>query len=103
MIKVLKETTDWPYKGVYHVNSSNELVAFQPTIDSPVKTFKEPMKNFSKSYRKFELIKEYEETFDSDVITVKGSNGNTYIIRDGKCSCPGFTFRGRCKHVEENS
>jgi predicted nucleic acid-binding Zn finger protein len=34
---------------------------------------------------------------------VKGSNGNTYTIEDGKCSCPGFTYRGNCKHVKENS
>jgi len=100
MIQVLEETTDWPYKGVYHVNSSGGLVAFQTTINSPLKKFKNPMKNFSKSYRKFKLIKEYEEEFDSSVITVKGSNGNTYTIQDGVCSCPGYTFRGSCKHVK---
>ena len=101
MIKVLQETTDWPYKGVYHINSSNELVAYQSTIYSPLKTFKSPIKNFSKSHRKFKLVREYEEKFDSDVITVKGSKGNTYTIKDGNCSCPGFTFRGDCKHVKE--
>lgn len=103
MIQVLQEITEWPYQGVYHVNSSNELIAFQPTINSPIKKFKNPIKQFSKSHRKFKLLKEYEETFDNDVIVVKGSNGNTYTVRDGKCSCPGFTFRGNCKHVKENS
>ena len=101
MIKVLQETTDWPFKGVYHVNSSNELVAYQANENSPVKNFKNPMKNFSKSRRKFKLLREYEEKFDSDVKVVNGSNGNTYTIKDGKCSCPGFTFRGKCKHTAE--
>lgn len=103
MIKVLKETTDWPYQGVYHINSSNELIAYQATLYSPVKNFKNPIKNFSKSHRTFELVREYEEKFDDDVIVIKGSNGNTYTIKNGKCSCPGFTFRGNCKHVKENS
>jgi hypothetical protein len=36
--------------------------------------------------------------------TVKGSKGNTYIVRtraDGKeeCSCPGYSFRRFCKHL----
>ena len=107
MIQVLQETTDWPYKGVYHINSSNELVAYQATIYSPTKVFKKPLKNFSKTGRKFQLIKEYEleslDQKDDNVITVKGSNGNTYTIKDGNCSCPGYTFRGNCKHVKENS
>lgn len=36
--------------------------------------------------------------------TVKGSKGTTYTIRtrpDGReeCTCPGFTYRRTCKHV----
>ena len=65
--------------------------------------FKDPIKQFSKARRKFKKIGERTEEFASDVIVVKGSKGNTYTIEDGKCSCPGFTFRGNCKHVKENS
>lgn len=36
---------------------------------------------------------------------VKGSKGNEYTVKvsaNGKsCTCPGFTFRGTCKHVTE--
>lgn len=35
---------------------------------------------------------------------IVGSSGNRYIVeREGgklKCSCSGFKFRGKCKHVE---
>jgi hypothetical protein len=100
MIEVLKEVTDWGSlsitNGVYHVNSSGQLVQYNDTV------FKNPIKGFSKARRKFEKIGEKPEELAPGVILVKGSNGNTYTINDGKCSCPGFTFRGSCKHVKEH-
>jgi hypothetical protein len=36
------------------------------------------------------------------VVEVKGSKGNSYWVnvQDKTCTCPGFTFRGACKHLE---
>ncbi len=32
---------------------------------------------------------------------VKGSNGKEYEVTGNyRCTCPGFTFRGTCKHLE---
>lgn len=32
---------------------------------------------------------------------IKGSNGKIYEVTGNyKCTCPGFTFRGSCKHLE---
>ena len=107
MIEILQEVTDWgKYKvnnGVYHVNSSGNLVAQQVNQDAKVQVLKVPSTQFSKARRKFKKIGERPEQFDKNVIVVKGSNGNTYTIEDGKCSCPGFTYRGNCKHVKENN
>ena len=51
MIEILQETTDWgKYKvnnGVYHVNSSGKLVAFQANIDSPIQELNVPSTQFS--------------------------------------------------------
>ena len=99
MIEILQEITDWGKypvaNGIYHVNSAGQLVQHNDTV------FKNPIKQFSKARRKFVKIGERPEEFSKDVIVVKGSKGNTYTIEDGKCSCPGFTFRGNCKHVKE--
>ena len=99
MIEILQEITDWGKypvaNGIYHVNSAGQLVQHNDTV------FKNPIKQFSKARRKFVKIGERPEEFSKDIIVVKGSKGNTYTIEDGKCSCPGFTVRGNCKHVKE--
>lgn len=101
MIEILQETTDWGKKkianGIYHVNSAGQLVQHND------KVFKNPIKQFSKSRRKFTKIGERPEELSANVKVVKGSNGKTYTIEDGKCSCPGYTFRGNCKHIKEVS
>lgn len=99
MIEILQEVTDWGKypvaNGVYHINSAGHLVQHNDTV------FKDPIKQFSKARRKFKKIGERPEQIDKDVIVVKSSSGKTYTIEDGNCSCPGFTFRGNCKHVKE--
>ena len=44
---------------------------------------------------------------DLRTFTVKGSKGDTYVVTHGSrgwnCTCPGFAFRKKCKHVEEYS
>ena len=104
MIEILQEITDWGdlkvNNGVYHINGAGSLVAYQVSADAEVQVLKSPSKQFSKSRRKFTKIGEREEELASGVITVQGSNGKVYTIDDGKCSCPGYTFRGNCKHVK---
>ena len=98
MITIYQEITDWEYpNGIYHVNGSGELVAYQPE-GGELKEFSVPIRRFSKSRRKFKTIGTRPEAV-SDAIEVQGSNGNTYYIKDGRCTCPGFKFRGNCKHV----
>jgi uncharacterized Zn finger protein len=41
-------------------------------------------------------VKEKKE----EVRLVQGSNGKVYEVTSHSCTCPGFTFRGACKHVQ---
>jgi len=101
MIEILQEITEWDtpiHNGIYHINGAGHCVAYENSAG--LKTFKSPMKGFSKSKRKFKKIGERPEALAADAITVQGSNGKVYIVQGGKCSCPGYTFRGKCKHTE---
>jgi len=107
MIEILQEVTDWgKYKvnnGVYHVDGSGRLVAYQVNQDSEVQELNVPSTQFSKSRRKFVKIGEREEQLDKHIIKVQGSKGNVYLVdtEKGTCTCPGFTYRGHCKHLKE--
>lgn len=45
----------------------------------------------------FEVKEKKAET----VRLVAGSKGKVYEVTSHSCTCPGFTFRGTCKHVTE--
>jgi hypothetical protein len=46
----------------------------------------------------FEIKSKKEETK-----FITGSNGKVYEVTANSCTCPGFTFRGSCKHVTANT
>jgi hypothetical protein len=102
MIRILQEVTDWGEEnvsnGTYYVNQHDHLVAYMPK-NGEYKEFSKPMKRFSTARRKFKLL----GTIDNGTagIPVKGSRGNTYYVKDNKCTCPGFKFRGSCKHLDQ--
>ena len=98
-MKILQEITEWnddTPNHIYHVNNAGKLVAFDN--GTGLKTFNKPLM-FDKARRKFKTLKTVTEKWPADVKIVSGSKGKTYYIQDGKCTCTGFQFRGKCKHV----
>ena len=72
--------------------------------------FKAPI-TISRSKRKFELVE--PNPFDSlphvvvaqesNIKEIEGSKGTVYYVNvdDRTCTCPGYTYRGTCKHVKD--
>ena len=104
----LKETTDWGNASApnhtYLLDGTN-LVAYIKQGEKTPFYFKNPIKGFDKRGRKFETLKKnpFKVKVESNLREVKGSKGNSYFVDDEAktCTCPGFTFRGSCKHIKE--
>lgn len=103
----IQETTVWDNPNTpnhtYLLDGTN-LVAYIKHGESTPFYFKNPIKGFSKTGRKFiELKKNPFKVTVSSLREVKGSKGETYFIDDEAktCTCAGFSFRGTCKHIKE--
>ena len=106
-MEALRETTGGQFHPHTYLLDGTKLVAYIKANETVPFYFKNPIKGFDKRGRKFESVpttsfKLKKET--SNVITVKGSKGQTYFVNrdEATCTCPGFTFRGSCKHLASN-
>lgn len=121
-MKYLQETTDWGNHNVpnhvYYVNDSKtKMVGYIKAGSKALFKFKKPM-TIDVRGRKFVELKDKKAESDTvyfgkpvvesapkDAIKVSGSNGKVYLLTKGiggkyNCTCPGFTFRHTCKHVD---
>ena len=103
-MQALKETTGGNFHPHVYLLDGNALVAYIQTGTKVPFYFKNPIKGFDKRGRKFVEVNPnpFKTKVVSNTITVQGSKGQTYSVDpDAKtCTCPGFTFRGSCKHLE---
>jgi hypothetical protein len=111
-MKVVQETTDWGNVNspnhVYFLNDSRDkMFAYLPQGSAQVKQFKQPISFYTRG-RKFREVPnswafEPGQT-EGRSWTVAGSKGAEYTVTESsghlKCSCPGFQFRGDCKHTK---
>lgn len=106
-LQALKEVTDWPYNHTYLMDGDKAL-GYMKWHTGPAEYFKNPMA-LDKRRRKFEVLKvnpftdyKVKQEKDPNIVEVKGSNGTVYSVDkvNRTCTCPGFKFRGQCKHVD---
>ena len=107
-MEALKETTVW--KGAanapnhtYLLDGMN-LVAYIKQGETVPFYFKKPIKGFDKRGRTFVRadLKLFKAKQKSNLIKVNGSKGNVYWVDPDEktCTCSGFVFRGKCKHLD---
>ena len=95
------ETTGGQFPAHTYLLDGNNLVAYVKVNTQEPFYFKRPIKGFDKRGRKFvkgniTLFTTKKESYGR---TVKGSKGQEYTVTETSCTCPGFTFRGACKHL----
>ena len=111
-MQAFKETTIWD-DGKTAINHTylldgDKMVAYVRYGTNEPFWFKNPIR-IDKRGRKFENVSDALFNMSFNVLTpnntreVQGSKGQTYIINldENTCTCPGFTFRGTCKHIGE--
>jgi hypothetical protein len=103
-MEALRETTGGQFHPHTYLLDGTKLVAYIKATETVPFYFKNPIKGFDKRGRKFDTVpttpfKQLKK--ESNEITVQGSKGNVYTVNldEKTCTCPGFTFRGSCKHL----
>lgn len=106
-MQALRETTEWDSPKTpnhTYLLDGNTLVAYIKQGENKPFYFKNPIKGFDKRGRKFVEVKPnpFKQKKESNTIAVQGSKGQTYYVdpEAKTCTCPGFQFRGNCKHLE---
>jgi hypothetical protein len=103
-MEALREVTDWATPNHTYLLDGTTLVAYIKQGTTEPFYFSKGIKNFDKRGRKFEKadIGLFEQAASSNLIEVQGSKGAVYYVDPElhSCTCPGFTFRGKCRHTD---
>ena len=104
----VRETTVWKDTAVQpnhtYLMDGDKAIAYIKWGQGDAFYFKNPLR-FSKRGRTFAALKTnpFNAKIASRMIQIAGSKGAVYEVDpDAKtCTCPGYTFRGACKHIIE--
>ena len=103
----VQETTVWKSdiqpNHIYLLDGS-KIVSYIPKGTNKIITLNKPLK-IDRAGRTFIELKDspFNVKVKTSVVEVKGSKGDTYFVDSEQktCTCTGFQYRGRCKHIEQ--
>ena len=113
-MKIIKETTLWDCdhavpNHTYLLNDKGKVVAYAKESDGSIIQLKTGF-TLDKRYRKFIEVKNPALSLlikkplgNVRLFNVKSKDKEYTVQLEGKsffCSCVGFSFRGKCKHIE---
>ena len=103
-MEALVETTGDQFPAHTYLLDGNNLVAYVKKGETTPFYFKNPIKGFDKRGRKFEPGNKNLFTIKKaqNERTVIGSSGQVYTLTEDSCTCPGYTYRGTCKHMGQH-
>ena len=103
-MEAVVETTGPLFPAHTYLLDGNNLVAYVKKGELEPFYFKNPIKGFDKRGRKFAPgnINLFTIKKAQNERTVIGSGGQVYTVTEDSCTCPGFTYRGTCKHMGQH-
>jgi hypothetical protein len=103
-MEALRETTEWATPNHTYLLDGTTLIAYIKQGETTPFYFSKGIKHFDKRGRKFVPADKnlFEASASSNLIEVQGSKGAVYYVDPElhSCTCPGYTFRGKCKHTD---
>lgn len=106
-MEAVKEITVWSDGSAYnhtYLLDGDSMIAYLKFGKGEPYYFNKPIR-ISRSGRKFErlTVNPFEVVVPTALVEVEGSKGNVYYVNpeDKTCTCPGYTFRGSCKHTKD--
>jgi hypothetical protein len=103
-MEAIREITGGVFHPHVYLLDGTKLVAYIKASETVPFYFKNPIKGFDKRGRKFVPADKnlFEASASTNLIEVQGSKGAVYYVDPElhSCTCPGFTFRGKCKHTD---
>ncbi len=112
-MKFFQETTKWNDNipnGIYLLNDSKtKMYAFIRAGSKSVFKFKNPVQIDARGRTFKEVPNTFKFSLEEPVMEnprweVQGSKGDKYIVEKTDngfiCTCTGFKFRGKCKHID---
>ena len=105
---IVQETTDWawPNHTYFLSDDRTSMLGYIRQGTEEFVKFSKPI-GFETKGRKFDVIRKVERKPEPAENTwhFEGSKGNIYtVVKEPHglvCNCPGFQYRGHCKHITE--
>jgi len=106
-MRIFEETTEWAVPTPNHVyvfdDELRHIIAYVPEGSRRVHKFNSPLV-LDRRGRQFRELEGQQESKTNEW-RVPGSRGEFHTVRLSEghysCSCPGYTYRGACRHVAE--
>jgi len=110
-MEAVREVTVWDLNfqpNHTYLLDGDRIVAYIPKGTDEVRVSKSGKVKLDRRYRKFEKVDagvfgDLTKEPNEHIIKITGSKGQVYSVdkAEGTCTCPGFKFRGSCKHIEQ--
>jgi len=102
----MKEITVWDLDfqpNHTYLFDGSKAVAYIPNGSNDAVYFNKPLR-IDRARRKFIELKNnpFKRVIQTNLIRIVGSRGDIYHVDPDlkTCTCNGFTYRGRCKHID---
>ena len=106
-MNAVQETTKWAGKqqpNHTYLIDADRMVAFIKKGDKTPVYFKTPIQINVRGRTFVPVVPSpFKVVKAADTIEVTGSTGTTYFVNtvERRCTCPGYIYRGQCKHTKD--